>query len=134
MRWQAGAIALFTASIVVAGLAAPRAEAAADFSKDEAAVAKKIEDTYGVKVLRIRSGEIDGSPVYIVTVMNPAGDYNAAFQVSTLAIDKASGDLVSQFRQTPTGQQRSGADIRNPPTDDSGVELRRQTERRLRQR
>lgn len=133
MRWKYGAIALSAALTVVAVLAPPGAKAA-DFSKDEAAIAKKLEDAYGVKVLRIRSGEVDGAPVYVVTVMNPAGNYNAAFQVSTLAVDKASGELVPQFRQTPTGQQVSGAESRYPPTDDSGAEMRRQTERRLRER
>lgn len=98
-----GAFALFLALALSAGTGISDTHAAAELSEEEAAVAKKLEDAYGVRVLRIRSGEIDGLAVYIVTVMNPAGDFNEAFQVTTLAVDKKSGILVSRFRQTPTG-------------------------------
>lgn len=133
MRRLFGLIAFSIALTLAVGLFAPFVKAAG-FRKDEAAVAKRLEDAYGVKVLRIRSGEMNGLAVYIVTVMNPAGDFNSAFQVTTLAVDKASGALVSQYRQTPTGSRRSGAESRTPPDDSSGMVMRRQTERRLRER
>jgi hypothetical protein len=134
MRRQFGAFALSIALTLAAGAGVSAADAAATFSKEEAAVAKKLEDAYGVRVLRIRSGDVDGTAVYIVTVMNPAGDFNAAFQVTTLAVGKSSGALISQYRQTPTGQRRSGAASRNPSGDISGTAMRRRTERRLRPR
>lgn len=134
MRRQFGAIALFIALTLAGGSVASPTAAATEFSKDEAAIAEKLEGAYGVKVLHIRSGEINGTPIYIVTVMNPAGDYNTAFQVTTLAVDKTSGALVPQYRQTPTGQRHAGAESREPPTDASGAVIRQWTERRLRQR
>lgn len=134
MRRQISAFALLIALTFVAGSSVSPAKAAANFSKDETAVAKKLEAAYGVQVLRIRSGLIDGSAVYFVTVMNPAGDSNAALQVTTLAVNKTSGKLVSQYRQTPTGQRHSGAESRTPSTDVSGAAIRQRTWRRLRQR
>lgn len=107
MRRQFRLFALFIALMFAAGVSAPAANAATEFSPEEAAVAKKLTDTYGVQVLRIRPGEMNGTPVYIVTVMNPGGDFNAAFQVTTLAVDQKTGTLVSRLGQTSTGL-RSG--------------------------
>ena len=40
----------------------------------------------------------DGRAVFLVTVMNPGGDFNEAFQVTTLAVDVETGKLVSGYR------------------------------------
>jgi hypothetical protein len=55
-------------------------------------------------VLRVREALYDGRSVYIVTVMNPGGDFNEAFQVNTLMVDRRSGKLVSQFRPAMSGR------------------------------
>lgn len=134
MRRQSGLIAL-TIGLAFGGcMFASSVLAAKNFTEDEAQVANKLQKAYGVKILRIRPGQIDGKPVYIVTVMNPAGNSNAAFQVTTLAVDKNSGELVSQYRQTPTGQRHSGANSYNTPDDASGMIIRQRTEQRLRER
>lgn len=115
MQRQFTCVALSIALMFAAGVNAPRANAATQFSAEEAAVAKKLSDAYGVRVLRIRSGEMDGSPVYIVTVMNPGGNFNAAFQVTTLAVDRKTGALVSNFRRTSAVQSPAGAPETAPP-------------------
>lgn len=67
--------------------------------------AKIIADNYGVEVLRVRPGEVDSREVWLVTAMVPGGNSNAAFMVSTLAVDRATGDLVSSFRHGHSGYQ-----------------------------
>jgi len=39
----------------------------------------------------------------MVTVMKAGGNSNDAFQVTTLAVDQDSGNLVPAFRHGPTG-------------------------------
>ena len=99
--------ALAMAGLVSGTLAAVPAQA--QVSKDQAAAS--IAQEFDVKVLRVRPGEIDGTPVWLVTVMNPGGTYNTAFQVTTLAVDQASGALVPAFRQGPNGARGTGSSI-----------------------
>ena len=74
-------------------LAGPaQAQVTADMAK------RQIEEAYGVEVLKVREGELDGRAVWLVTVMNPGGDFNEAFMVTTLAVDRETGQLVSTFR------------------------------------
>lgn len=82
--------------------------AAAALTKEEAE--RKVAETYGVEVIskKTRAGEIDGRPVWFLTVMNPGGDFNAAFQVTTLAVDRDSGELVPAFRHRPSGYELPG--------------------------
>ena len=70
------------------------------------------------QVLRISPGTADGRNVFVVTVMNPPGDFNEAFQVNTLVVDAETGRLVPQFRHLPSGQSFSGA-ARNVPNRQS---------------
>lgn len=63
----------------------------------------KIEERYSVEVLQVEESERDGVPVFVIRVMNSAGNYNEAFQVNVLVMDRRSGKLVSQFRHTATG-------------------------------
>lgn len=95
-----------------------------------AAAAQQVEETYGVEVLRVREmrGE-DGRLAYAITVMEPGGDTNNAFQVTTLLIDARTGELVPQYRQTPTGQVISGAPSHVPRTEADGPALRRLSNR-----
>jgi hypothetical protein len=69
---------------------------------------RQIEDSYDVEVLRVREGEIDGRGVWLVTVMLPAGNFNTAFMVSRLAIDRQTGDLVPSFRHRASGYDLPG--------------------------
>lgn len=91
-------------------------------SMDE--VKRQIETAFGVTVLRVRDRtRDDGSPAYAVTVMNPGGDRNSAFGVSTLEVDARTGALVPQFRHAADGY-RSSDDGRFDPnrsTDNPAV-------------
>jgi len=77
----------------------------------EAEVTTKVARDYGVDVLRVRRGAVDGRQVFLVTMMNPGGDFNEAFQVNTIAVDMESGELVPGFRHRP-----SGADANQAPS------------------
>jgi len=75
--------------------------AAAQVSADKAA--QDVARTYGVEVLRVRPGEVGIRAVWFVTVMNSGGNFNEAFQVTTLAVDRASGELLPAFRHGLSG-------------------------------
>jgi hypothetical protein len=107
-------------------------DAAADqqpeLSEDE--VRRLVRDGLGVDVLRVEVVERGGRPVYALTVMNPPGNYNGAFQVATLLIDGATGGLLGQVPHTP----RAGDPALSPGApavgfDGSGLEIRRRTHR-----
>jgi hypothetical protein len=66
--------------------------------------------------------------------MNPGGNDNGAFEVSTLIVDAATGDLVPQFAHRPSGYDLPPAADRSPPPDDSGPIIRSMTSREYRQR
>lgn len=65
----------------------------------------KIERDYGVEVLKVGPAKDMGPNVLAVTVMNPPGDFNEAFQVNTLAVDAKSGELVLVAAQTAQGSR-----------------------------
>ena len=60
------------------------------------AIADRIAKEYGVTVLKTAEGDVNGKTVLFVTVMNPGGNSDSAFEVTTLAADPATGDLISQ--------------------------------------
>ena len=72
--------------------------------------------TYGVQVLKVRTSKIDGKRVHVLTVMNPKGDFNEAFQVSTVAVDVKTGKLIAGFRH-----RRSGYDANQAPSFDPNL-------------
>ena len=74
---------------------------AAAIDKDEAA--RRIAETYDVEILKVEEGEVAGQAVWMVTVMKGGGNRNDAFQVSTLAVDRDSGELVPSFRHRASG-------------------------------
>lgn len=97
--------------------AEPPASAAAPVvpTKPADEVKRQIEKEYGVTVLRVRDvAREDGSPAYAVTVMNPGGDRNSAFEVSTLEVDARTGKLVPQFRHAADGYTASAAGQHDP--------------------
>lgn len=114
--------ALGLCALLIAAFAAGPAMAA---DPGEKALADRVAKTYGVKVLKIGRGEQDGKPILLVTVMNAGGNYNAAFQVTTLALDPKTGRLLSQFRHTASGDRRAPSINRSPSTETSGATTRR---------
>lgn len=56
--------------------------------------ARQFAERFGVEVLDVRPAVYYGREVYVLTVMNPGGNYNAAFQVSRLMVDRQTGALV----------------------------------------
>lgn len=90
------------------------------------AAARQVAETYGVEALRVREvRQEDGSLAYAVTVMNPGGTSNNAFIVTTLLVDARTGELIPQFRHTPTGHEISDAPSNVPRTESDGPALRR---------
>ncbi len=72
--------------------------------------------SYGVQVLKVRTTKIDGKRVHVLTVMNPKGDFNEAFQVTTVAVDAKTGKLIAGFRH-----RRSGYDANQAPSFDPNL-------------
>ena len=78
---------------------------------------RQIEARFDVDVLRSEAGEIDGIPVWLMTVMNRGGDFNSAFQVNVLAVDQRSGELVPAFRHRPSGYDLPAGRLRDGKMD-----------------
>ena len=79
-RWPIWILSLFALGFVLAPL-----PAVAQVSAEQAG--QTVAETFDVEVLKTRAGEVDGVAVWFVTVMNPSGDFNEAFQVTTLAVE-----------------------------------------------
>ena len=105
---------VIVAALPFVGMLLSAAPALSEMSKAE--VAKAVGETYGVTVLRVVAAEDDGRAVYLVTFMSPGGNFNEAFQVSTIAVDAATGKKVSQFRHGPSGYRLPA----RPPTAPTG--------------
>ncbi|MGH6943773.1 MAG: PepSY domain-containing protein, partial [Geminicoccaceae bacterium] len=67
-------------------------------------VRQKVQDALGgeVQVLGLRVVEAAGRPAYAVKVMNPGGNYNAAFLVTTLLVDGDTGEILGQMQRRPS--------------------------------
>ena len=96
------------AAVVVGAGVLFSAPAGAAMSADEVAVA--VAEAYGVTVLRVVATAVDGRSVFRVTMMNPGGDFDEAFQVNTLLVDADTGKLVSAFRHRASGHDASQAE------------------------
>lgn len=101
-------------AVTAAGLLLAAIPFAADAAVSGDAASQQIAERFGVEVLRVRPGEIDGRPVWLLTVMQSGGDRNNAFQVHTLAVDRESGELVPSFRHHADG-------VTLPPPAPGGV-------------
>lgn len=97
-------------------------------------LAAAIAQRYGVTALKVTPIKLGDRDAFAVVVMNPGGDDNGAFEVSTLIVDAASGDLVPQFAHRSSGYSLPSAADRSPPPDDSGPIIRSMTAREYRQR
>lgn len=97
-------------------------------SEDE--VRELVQDSLGVEVLRTELVERDGQPVYAVTVMNPPGNYNAAFMVRTVLIDGTTGGIVGEVPQVPrTAASDQAVGTATSGFDGGGLEIRRRSHR-----
>ena len=98
--------------------ALPAQIAAAAMSEEEAS--RLISERFEVEVLKVRAGEVGERPVWLLTVMRGGGTRNDAFQVSTLAVDQETGELVPAFRHResgydlPAARSGSGKSIQRP--------------------
>ena len=90
-------------------------------------VSTAIAERFGVKVLRVTPTERGGKQLFDVVVMNPGGNFNEAFKVTTLVVDAESGDLVPQFQADNSGYVLPEAANRQPPADTGGAAIRRET-------
>jgi hypothetical protein len=122
-------ILVAAAVLLLLGLSAGQADAA-----DPDTVAVDVAHRYGVTVLRVTPTTENGRPAFSILVMNPGGDDNGAFKVTTLMVDAETGQLISQFAHRPDGYQLPSPSDRTPPPDDSGPAIRRLTEREYRAR
>jgi hypothetical protein len=84
------------AGIAVLGLAA--FDAGAAMTADQ--VRQQVERDSGGKVIKIEPRKFGTLEVFAVTVMNPGGLSNAAFQVCTVIINAENGTIVPEARQT----------------------------------
>ncbi len=104
-------------TLVVTGLAMLVA-ATAQAKMTGAEVTEHIEQLYPVKVLRVTVTEINGKGAFAVTVMNQGGNFNSAFQVTTLVVDAETGALLSVFGHRASGYRlgagHSNNDDRQP--------------------
>jgi hypothetical protein len=91
MRWHHLVAA---AAVVGVGLAA--LPGAAAMTADQ--IKKQIETSSGGKVLKIVPREVGTLKAYAVTIMNPGGNSNSAFQIYTVIVDAETGTLVPEFR------------------------------------
>ncbi len=95
------------AALVVGGGNSLAAPGWAAMSPDQVAAA--IAEAYGVTVLRVVPATDDGRSVFRLTIMNPGGDFDEAFQVNTLLVDADTGKLVSGVRHRASGYEASQA-------------------------
>ncbi len=91
----------------MAGLPTPASAAVS-----EAEAVKMIEAAYDVEVLRVRAEQVADRPAWLLTVMYRGGDFNTAFQVNTLAVDRETGKLLPAVRHGPSGYESSGGERR----------------------
>ncbi len=119
MRLNACLAAVAVAAVLLVG-----APVQAQMTAEEITAA--VAGTFGVEVLRVTAADDEGRAVYHVTFMSPGGDFNGAFQVTTIAVDAATGTVISQFRHLASGYRLSGApsldgDISRPDAPTHGV-------------
>jgi hypothetical protein len=105
--------------------AAPEA-AAAVLPEDR--IAKQVAEKLGVQVLKVTATDAKDPPTYAVRVMNPPGNDNSAFVVSTLLVDAATGAILGQVHPVPSAARPDAMPLSRTPEDaDGGRDLRRRT-------
>ena len=89
-------------------------------------VRERIGQALGVEVLSVDRVAAE-RPAYALKVMNPPGNYNAAFRVVTLLVDGDTGEVLGEVQATPNAEDPDAFPARRAPGDTSGLELRRRT-------
>ena len=108
-------------------LALGLAGAASAQVKPPADIAAGIEQSRGVKVLKLQETRVDGRVAYIVSVMNPGSNSNAAFQVERILVDAETGAPIPTYRHGPTGWSEDAGPDYVPPHEGGGPAMRRMT-------
>lgn len=119
-------MAAATLAAVAVGLLAAAPAALAQVTAEQAGTS--VAEAFGVEVLRVEPATgAHGAPAYRVTVMNPPGNRNDAFAVTTLEVDRATGELVKQFRHLPAGYRLAGEETFRPRSYDTVDRARTET-------
>lgn len=116
--WRTLTFALPVLAAVLLIVASPAHAITADQVKE------KVAADFGVEVLKVEPIQEGGKSRFRVHVMNPGGDYNTAFQVNTLIVDAATGELVQQFQHKTTGYQKAPGAATYDPNRQSADALR----------
>ena len=120
MRPTAVALALAVVLAAFPGPAAAEVKSPADLTAE-------LEKSRGVKVLKLQETRVDGRVAYIVSVMNPSGDSNAAFQVERILVDAETGAPILTYRHGATGWSEDAGPDYTPPHEGDGRAMRRMT-------
>lgn len=91
MRWRYLMAATALTAVGIAAL-----PSAAAMTADQ--IKKQVESVSGGKVLKIEPREVGTLKAYAVTIMNPGGNTNSAFQVYTVIVDAENGTIVPEHR------------------------------------
>lgn len=91
--WRYGMAAVLAAGVWLAAFAGMAAMTA-----DQ--IRQQVERESGGKVIKIEPRKYGALDAFAVTVMNPGGNDNGAFQVYTVIVNAENGTLVSEQRQT----------------------------------
>ena len=119
-HWSSAALAAALALTVLSGAAGAEV-------KSPAEIAAEIEKSRGVKVLKLQETTVEGRTAYIVTVMNPSGDSNSAFQVERILVDAETGAALPTLRHGPTGLSLVAGPEFKPTYEGDGPTMRRMT-------
>jgi hypothetical protein len=90
-------------------------------------VRERIAEALGVEVLSVDRVAAPERPAYALKVMNPPGNYNAAFRVVTLLVDGDTGEVLGEVQASPDVDDPDAFPARRDAGGESGLELRRRT-------
>ena len=91
--WRYGMAAVLAAGVGLAAFAGMAAMTA-----DQ--VRQQVEQESGGKVIKVEPRKFGSLDAFAVTVMNPGGNDNAAFQVYTVIVNAENGTPIPEQRQT----------------------------------
>jgi len=100
--------------VAMAVLASAGSPSAASETLTEADIRSIVEQHGRGDILRIERMQIGGRVAYAVTIMNPRGNANHAFQVYTLVIDAESGTLMPETAKLQPNRTRTASEQDRP--------------------
>lgn len=86
------------AAVVAAVVGSLAFAAVAAMTADQ--VRRQVEQESGGKVIKIEPRKVDQISAFAVTIMNPGGNDNGAFQVYTVVVNAENGTLVPEHLQS----------------------------------